>query len=96
LRSITIATLAAAILVAVAVPSPTAARTYRSMTQRHAFIVEHPCPSTGHTRGACPGWEVDHVTPLKCGGTDKSGNMQWLTAQDHKAKTKREAKRCRR
>jgi 5-methylcytosine-specific restriction endonuclease McrA len=29
-------------------------------------------------RGACPGWEVDHVIPLACGGCDAVANMQWL------------------
>ena len=55
----------------------------------------HPCPATGMQRGACPGWQVDHIKPLKCGGADAPANMQWLTVHDHKLKTKREAKLCR-
>lgn len=42
-----------------------------------------------------PGWQIDHVTPLKCGGADDATNMQWLTIADHKAKTKAEVKDCR-
>jgi 5-methylcytosine-specific restriction endonuclease McrA len=58
------------------------------------FRYEHPCPATGKHHGTCSGYEIDHVIPLKCGGADKPDNMQWLTAKDHKAKTKRQAKLC--
>jgi hypothetical protein len=51
-----------------------------------------PCPSTGKSTGACKGWEVDHVTPLKCGGSDAVSNLQWLTTEAHRKKTAREAK----
>lgn len=67
----------------------------RSAAARAEFVRANPCPATGATRGACPGWQVDHITPLKCGGPDAPSNMQWLTIHDHKAKTKREAKLCR-
>ncbi|GHS88147.1 hypothetical protein FACS189487_05750 [Campylobacterota bacterium] len=67
----------------------------RSAKARAAFIKSHPCPSTGKTKGACKGWQVDHIKPLKCGGADAPRNMQWLTTAAHKAKTKREAKMCR-
>jgi hypothetical protein len=43
-----------------------------------AFKKTHPCPDTGRSVGACPGWEVDHVIPLACGGCDAVSNMQWL------------------
>ena len=56
----------------------------------------NPCPATGKARGACPGWQVDHIKPLKCGGADLPHNMQWLTVEQHKIKTAREAKDCRR
>jgi 5-methylcytosine-specific restriction endonuclease McrA len=45
---------------------------------RAAFKRAHPCPSTGQTTGACPGWAIDHVIPLACGGCDSVSNMQWL------------------
>lgn len=56
----------------------------------------HPCPATGKRTAPCPGWQIDHRIPLKCGGADKIGNLQWLTIHDHKAKTRREARWCRR
>lgn len=71
------------------------ARPDRSPSVRAEFMRLHPCPSTGKPRGACPGWQVDHITPLKCGGADAVGNLQWLTIQAHKDKTKAEAKLCR-
>jgi 5-methylcytosine-specific restriction endonuclease McrA len=62
------------------------------------FKRTHSCPATGKTSAsaACPGWQIDHVVPLKCGGADAPANMQWLTIADHNAKTKAEAKLCRR
>jgi 5-methylcytosine-specific restriction endonuclease McrA len=62
---------------------------------RHAFVKEQACPSTGRHRLPCPGWQIDHVQPLKCNGPDNTANLQWLTVEDHKAKTKREARLCR-
>ena len=38
----------------------------------------HPCPSTGRTTGKCPGWSLDHVIPLACGGCDSIENLQWM------------------
>lgn len=43
-----------------------------------AFRRAHPCPVTGATSGACPGWAIDHVIPLACGGCDAVSNLQWL------------------
>lgn len=43
-----------------------------------AFKKVHPCPATGKTTGACPGWNVDHVISLACGGCDSVSNLQWL------------------
>lgn len=43
-----------------------------------AFRKRWACPSTGQKTGACPGWSVDHVVPLACGGRDAVWNMQWL------------------
>jgi 5-methylcytosine-specific restriction endonuclease McrA len=59
---------------------------HRERAAKDTFRRSHPCPSTGKTRGACPGYEVDHVMPLACGGADDSGNMQWLTAGRNRAK----------
>ena len=43
-----------------------------------AFQKAHPCPVTGSTSGACPGWAKDHVIPLADGGCDSVHNLQWL------------------
>lgn len=43
-----------------------------------AFRKAHPCPSTLRTTGSCPGWSMNHVIPLACGGCDAVSNLQWL------------------
>jgi hypothetical protein len=50
----------------------------RSSKAITSFQKIHPCPSTGLYSGSCPGWSVDHVIPLACGGIDAVYNMQWL------------------
>lgn len=72
-----------------------AAADARSIKVRRDFQREHPCPSTGKTRGACPGWQADHVIPLCAGGVDAPENMQWLTVEAHKAKTREDLRVCR-
>ena len=68
----------------------------RSKSARAEFQRQNPCPATGKARGPCPGYQVDHITPLKCKGGDTPTNMQWLSVEQHKIKTAREAKECRR
>ncbi|MBI3698779.1 MAG: HNH endonuclease [Acidobacteria bacterium] len=58
----------------------------RSKEARDQFQRSHPCPATGQTRGACPGYVIDHVQALKHGGADAPSNMQWMTVADAKAK----------
>lgn len=60
------------------------------------FKRTQPCPATGKARGACPGWVIDHVKPLACGGPDHPSNLQWQTTTDAKAKDKWERRGCRR
>jgi len=62
--------------------------TPRSQHAKRAFKHGHPCPSTGRSSGACPGYVIDHVTPLKRGGPDAPANMQWQTLAEGKAKDK--------
>lgn len=67
----------------------------RSAAAKDSFKQSHPCPSTGKRSGACPGYTIDHVNPLACGGADAPSNMQWQTTADAKAKDKWERKGCR-
>jgi hypothetical protein len=53
---------------------------------RREFQKQHPCPATGKTTGACPGYVVDHIVALRRGGLDEPSNMQWQTTADAKAK----------
>jgi hypothetical protein len=46
--------------------------------------------------GKCPGYVVDHVKPLACGGADAPWNMQWQTKANAKAKDKTERSGCQR
>jgi hypothetical protein len=73
----------------------THARIERDRAQVRAFRAEHPCPATGRTRGACPGWHVDHVIALCAGGDDRPSNMQWITKEDHRFKTLVDVRECR-
>ena len=68
----------------------------RSRAVRSEFQRLNPCPETGAKRGACRGWEVDHIVPLCAGGADRVENLQWLTVHEHRRKTKRDVARCRR
>lgn len=69
-------------------------RIRRSSAAKHAFERQDPCPSTSRTNGRCPGYVIDHVRPLECGGADLPSNMQWQTIAAAKAKDKTES-RCR-
>ena len=62
----------------------------RSGKAKTDFKRTHPCPSTGKRSGSCPGYVIDHVTPLKRGGADAPGNMQWQTTQAAKIKDRTE------
>lgn len=67
----------------------------RSRAVRAEFQRHHPCPATGATRGACPGYQVDHRTPLCNGGADRIDNLQWLSVEAHKRKTTIDVRLCR-
>lgn len=82
-------------MIVVAIAGAGEARPARSAAAKAEFQRMNPCPVNGKSRGPCPGREIDHVQPLKCGGPDTPENMQWLTIEDHKVKTKLEASQCR-
>ena len=65
-------------------------RIKRSREARASFMRQRPCPSTGKTSGSCPGYVVDHVRALECGGADAPSNMQWQTTAAAKAKDRTE------
>lgn len=60
----------------------------RSEDARDSFQRSHPCPSSGKKTGACTGYVVDHVVPLKRGGADSPSNMQWQTVEAARTKDK--------
>ncbi len=66
----------------------------RSEKAKDSFKYAHPCPSNGNNHGACPGYVIDHITALACGGADDPSNMQWQSAAEGKAKDKWERKGC--
>lgn len=86
----------ATVALAASLTHPAEAKTHRSYAVKAEFKRLNPCPANGKRRGPCPNYQVDHIKPLKCGGPDAVDNMQWLTVEAHKAKTKREARWCRR
>ncbi|MGE9985999.1 HNH endonuclease signature motif containing protein [Desulfovibrio sp. SGI.169] len=65
------------------------ARPERSRTQVNAFLRQQ-----GLTR-VPPGYEVDHIVPLCAGGKDTPDNMQLLTREQHREKTRDDLRRCR-
>ena len=63
-------------------------RIRRSASARHAFEVQ-----TGYPHGR-PGYVIDHIKPLACGGADDPSNMQWQTIEAAKAKDRVERVGC--
>lgn len=83
-----------ALIIVLAIALPAAAAD-RSRAVRAEFQRQQPCPATGATRGACPGYQADHRIALCAGGADLAGNLQWLTVEQHKRKTKQDVIECR-
>ena len=73
---------------------PAEGRIHRSHQARVIFQHEHPCPATGRVTGKCPGYVIDHIEPLVCGGADAPSNMQWQTIAEAKEKDRWERKAC--
>lgn len=85
----------ALLALALLLPMSAQARIERSAAEVLAFKRANPCPSTQLRRGACPGYQVDHVQPLCSGGADAKANMQWLSIEDHRVKTRQDVRVCR-
>lgn len=66
----------------------------RSLAAKNDFKYLSPCPSNGNNHGPCPGYVIDHITALACGGADAPSNMQWQSVAEGKAKDKWERKGC--
>jgi hypothetical protein len=64
------------------------AGTQRSDAARHAFARQ-----TGFPNGR-PGYVIDHIVPLACGGADAPANMQWQSIAEAKAKDRVERIGC--
>jgi hypothetical protein len=67
----------------------------RSAKAKREFQASNPCPRNGATRGRCPGHDIDHIKPLCAGGEDTPANMQWLSLEKHREKTRVDLFECR-
>jgi hypothetical protein len=74
------------------IPS-TSSRDSRGRIKRSAAAKEEFERETGYPHGR-PGYVVDHIKPLACGGADALSNMQWQTIEEAKAKDKTERIGC--
>ena len=63
-------------------------RIQRSDAARHAFARQ-----TGYPHGR-PGYVIDHIKPLACGGIDAPANMQWQTKEAARLKDRTERVGC--
>jgi hypothetical protein len=74
-------------------PNVTGGRTRNGRIARSEEAKRQFMRQTGYPRGR-PGYVIDHVRPLACGGADSPSNMQWQTLSDAKAKDKVERVGC--
>ena len=64
----------------------------RDLAQVRLFKKTNICPATQKYSQRCPGYVVDHIQALDCGGLDAPSNMQYQTIAAGKAKDKIERK----
>ena len=76
----TVLLIAVLLAVCVALPISASAREHRSAAVKREFQLTHPCPATGLTSGACPGYVKDHIVPLVCGGPDERRECEGTAA----------------
>jgi hypothetical protein len=53
----------------------------RTQRARSEFQRVKPCPATGQSTGTCPGYSIAYKKPLKSGGANTAGNMEWKPTQ---------------
>jgi hypothetical protein len=66
----------------------TAPRDSHGRVKRSEAAKAHFMRQTGYPNGR-PGYVVDHIKPLACGGADAPSNMQWQTIVEAKDKVER-------
>ncbi len=66
----------------------------RSEKAKDDFKSANPCPANGNRSGSCPGYVIDHINALACGGADSPENMQWQTIAEGKEKDAWERDGC--
>ena len=69
-----------------ATPLTAQAHIVRSQAAKNHFKASHPCPTNGNRHGSCPGYVIDHIKALACGGADTPRNMQWQSIEAGKEK----------
>ena len=72
----------------------THAEYHRSQKAKAIFKFTHPCPAAQRTKGSCPGYIIDHINPIACGGAYSPENMQWQTKVEANDKDKWERRNC--
>lgn len=72
---------------------PTVTRDKNGRIKRSSKVKYKYMKMTGYPKGR-PGYVVDHITPLACGGSDDPSNMQWQTTREAKEKDKWERQGC--
>lgn len=81
-------------IAACAISTGASAEYARSKKALRSFVNQQACPATGKHRLPCPGYVIDHIKALACGGADAPENMQWQTRAEAKAKDRWELKEC--
>lgn len=81
-------------IAALALSTSASADFARSKKVLRSFVNQQACPATGLHRLPCPGYVIDHIKALACGGPDAPENLQWQTREDAKAKDRWERKEC--
>jgi hypothetical protein len=80
--------LALILLAAISFNAMAVDKTVRSSKTRTDFVKSIACPGSGLNKLPCVGYIMDHIQPLDCGGADTPENLQWLTVEAWRAKSK--------